>query len=76
MEQDFKTFTSEERIDACIMIQEEFKEKTDVNAKRLTCLIFEVCAVFSMIIPSPFKHQYMCKGFQNRTPWTKRPLCI
>ena len=44
VEQDFKNFTSGERIDACIMIQEGYEEKTDFNAKRLTSMMFEVSA--------------------------------
>lgn len=46
VEQDFKAFTSDERIDTCIMIQEEYKAKTDTNAKRLSCMMFEVSAAF------------------------------
>ena len=61
VELDFKAFTSEERIDVCIMIQKEFREKTNVNAKRLTCLIFEVSAVFSMFIPLLFEHLYVSR---------------
>ncbi|KAJ7363508.1 hypothetical protein OS493_009663 [Desmophyllum pertusum] len=41
VEQDFKDFVSEDRIDACIKITEEYKEKSDINAKRLTCMVFE-----------------------------------
>ena len=44
VEQDFKNFTSAERIDTCIMIQEGYREKTDINAKRLTSMMFEVSA--------------------------------
>ena len=44
VEQDFKNFTSGERIDTCIMIQKESREKTDINAKRLTSMMFEVSA--------------------------------
>lgn len=46
VEQDFKAFTSDERIDTCIMIQEEYKAKTNTNAKRLSCMMFEVSAAF------------------------------
>ena len=45
MEQDFKVFTSDERMDAFEIIQKGFREKTDVSAKRLTCVILEVGAV-------------------------------
>ena len=44
VEQDFKAFTSDERIDTCIMIQNGYREKTDINAKRLTSMMFEVSA--------------------------------
>ena len=44
VEQDFKAFTSDERIDTCIMIQKGYGEKTDINAKRLTAIMFEVSA--------------------------------
>lgn len=44
VEQDFKAFTSHERIDTCIMIQKRYREKTDINAKRLTSVVFEVGA--------------------------------
>ncbi len=47
VEQDFKTFISEERIDAYMMVQKGYKQKTDINAKRLTCMIFEVGAATS-----------------------------
>lgn len=44
VEQHFKNFASAERIDTCIVIQEGYKEKTDINAKRLTSMMFEVSA--------------------------------
>ena len=46
VEQDFISFTSHERIDTCIMIQKEYREKKDINAKRLTSMMFEVSAFF------------------------------
>ncbi|KAL9960040.1 hypothetical protein ACROYT_G033435 [Oculina patagonica] len=46
--QDFKNFSSDERVDACLMIQRGYKEKTDINAKRLTCMIFE--AVYEYVL--------------------------
>ena len=42
VEQDFKDFASDERIDAYIKITEVYKEKTDINARRLICMMFEV----------------------------------
>ncbi|KAL9960043.1 hypothetical protein ACROYT_G033438 [Oculina patagonica] len=48
VEQDFKTFISEERIDAYMMVQKGYKQKTDINAKRLTCMIFE--AVYEYVL--------------------------
>ncbi|XP_020615024.1 uncharacterized protein LOC110053162 isoform X2 [Orbicella faveolata] len=42
VEQDFKAFASDERIDTCIMIRGKYQEETDINAKRLTCMMFEV----------------------------------
>lgn len=50
VEQEFKAFTSDERIDACFMIQHRFNEKTDINAKRLSSMMFEVSALYSTII--------------------------
>ncbi|KAJ7353721.1 hypothetical protein OS493_032591 [Desmophyllum pertusum] len=41
VEQDFKDFASDERIDACIEIQNIYKGKMDINARRLTCMMFE-----------------------------------
>ena len=46
MEQDFKLFTSDERMDAFEIIQNSLREKTDVSAKRLTCMILEVGIVY------------------------------
>ena len=46
VEQDFKTFISDDRINACLKIQKGYQEKTDINAKRLTCIIFEVSTSF------------------------------
>lgn len=42
VEHDFRAFPSDERIDACIIIQKRFKEKTDISAKRLSSMMFEV----------------------------------
>ena len=47
VEQDYKNFASDERIDACIIIRQEYKEKTDTNARRLACFIFEVSSFAS-----------------------------
>ena len=44
VEQDFKAFTSNEGIDTCITIQKIYTEKTNINAKRLTSMMFEVSA--------------------------------
>ena len=42
VEQEFKALACGERIDTCIAISKRHKEKTDINAKRLCCMIFEV----------------------------------
>ena len=50
VERDYKTFVSDDRIDACIIIQRKLKEKTDISARRLSCFIFEVSCVARLII--------------------------
>ena len=47
VERDYKNFASDERIDACIVIKGNLNEKTDINARRLTCFIFEVSCITS-----------------------------
>jgi len=44
VEQDFKAFISDERMDTCMMIQKAYGEETDINAKRFTSMIIEVSA--------------------------------
>ena len=44
VEQEFNAFISDERIDTCIMIQKKYREKTVIDAKRLTSMMFEVSA--------------------------------
>ena len=46
VEQDFKAFTSDERIDTCVMMRNKYQEETDISARRLTCIMFEVGVLF------------------------------
>jgi len=50
VEQDFKAFTSDERMDTIVMIRKTYQKETDINAKRLTCMMIEVGALFSFAL--------------------------
>ena len=50
VEQDYRSFASDERIDACIIIQKVYNERTDINAKRMTCMMFEVRGVVNISV--------------------------
>ncbi|XP_068733285.1 uncharacterized protein [Montipora capricornis] len=63
VEQDFKAFTSDERIDTSIMIQNVYKEKTDINAKRLTSMMFEV--VYEYVLSTKISMTDALKGISK-----------
>lgn len=63
VEQDFKAFTSDERIDTSIMIQKGYKETTDINAKRLTSMMFEV--VYEYVLSTKVSMTDALKGISK-----------
>ena len=45
VERDFRDLKSEERVDALIIIKEQYKNEIYVSPERLSCIIFEVIAI-------------------------------